>query len=78
MPNTLEICGTCGRSRELTKYIEDAYALKSGSSSIAGKFSYRVTGCMKNCRKGPSIRWNDEIFSQVTVEMLKQLISSVK
>ena len=77
-PHRLEVCGRCAASRALAEYVEKRYGAKPGGISQSGGFSCHVTGCMKNCRKGPSIRWNGEIFSQVTIDMLKQLISSVK
>ena len=72
----LEICGTCKRGAALRDFIEESYNLRSGGVSEAGKFSYRVTGCMKNCKCGPSVRWDGVLHPQATIELLKKLIKA--
>lgn len=73
-PNRLEICGTCRKGAALRAYIEDKWGVKSGQSCPAGGFTYQVTGCMKNCAKGPSVKWNGELHPQATAEEMDRLI----
>ncbi len=75
-PHLLEICGTCRQSVRLAELIEEKYRVKSGGVSEAGKFSYRITGCMKNCRGGPSVRWDGQLYSHADMELLSSLIGS--
>ena len=73
VPHRLEICGNCGRAAGLTDYIEQNYQVRSGSCSSGG-FFYRITGCMKNCRQSPSIRWDGTLYSHADAVLLDELI----
>ena len=74
----LEICG--GKSchskgnAELLKYIERTYDVKSGGTSKKGKFELKTSGCMKNCKNGPCIKWDGEIYTKMNAKRLDQLI----
>lgn len=72
-PHRLEMCGTCPRGRELRAWVENTFGLKSGDVWERGGFSYHVTPCMKNCKNGPSLKWDGELYSQATVELIRQL-----
>jgi len=72
-PHTLEACGTCRAGAKLRAYIEKTYGVRSGSVSEAG-FVYRVTPCMKNCKNGPSIRWDGRLISHADEATLRGLI----
>ena len=74
VPHKLEICGTCKMGGPLRSFIEDTYGVKSGSSCERAGFSYRVTGCMKNCKNGPSVRWDGELHPRASIDLLKKLI----
>ena len=75
-PHLLEICGTCRQSVRLAVQIEEKYRVKGGGVSASGRFSYRITGCMKNCRGGPSIRWDGQLYSRADMELLTSLIEN--
>jgi len=72
----LEICGTCKKGAALRDYIEETYNLRSGCVCEAHKFSYRVTGCMKNCKCGPSVRWDGVLQPSATIDLLEKLIQA--
>ena len=74
----LEICGTCRAGAALRAYIEETYRIKSGGVSETGGFAYRVTPCMKNCKNGPSIRWDGELHSRADEALLRRLIQGQK
>ena len=76
-PHRLEICGTCREGAKLRSFVETRYAVKSGAVSAAG-FAYRVTPCMKNCKNGPSIRWDGELHSRADEKLLRRLIEGKK
>ena len=73
-PHTLEICGTCRAGAKLRAFIEKTYGVKSGSVNEAAGFSYRVTPCMKNCKNGPSIKWDGVLHSHADMALVRALI----
>ena len=73
-PHRLELCGSCAKGRALARMLEEAYGLQSGESSEKEGFSYHVTGCMKNCKNGPSIRWNGRLFGNADFSLIQSLI----
>lgn len=73
-PNRLEVCGTCPKGRALRAFIEENWQVKSGGVCARAGFSYHVTGCMKNCRNGPSLRFNGELYSHADEALLRRLI----
>ena len=58
----------------LQAHMENKYHVKPGGVSQAGKFSYRLCGCMKRCKEGPNIKWDGEIYTGMTPEKLDKLI----
>lgn len=78
-PHRLELCGGANCTRQssaaLRSAVEAAYGVKNGGISAAGGFSFRVTGCMKNCGKGPSLKWDGRLFAKATPELLHRLVS---
>ena len=76
-PHTLEICGTCRAGAMLRDFVERSYQVKSGGVSEAG-FTYRVTPCMKNCKNGPSIKWDRRLYAKADEALIRNLIGAVK
>jgi len=74
IPHKLEICATCKCSASLRDYIESTFEVKSGSACKQFGFLYRTVNCMKNCKNGPSVRWDGELYSHGTVDLLRELI----
>ena len=74
----IELCaGPRCQKRECARlhaFIEKNYQVKNGGISAKGGFSYRLTGCMKNCANGPSMKWDGKLYSQATPELLRSLI----
>ncbi len=71
-PHTLEVCGTCKAGAKLRETIERTYGVKSGAVSEAG-FVYRVVPCMKNCKNGPSVKWDGKLISRADEAMIRSL-----
>lgn len=74
VPHRLEVCGTCRAGAKLRDSIEKMYGVKSGGCSREAGFSYRVTPCMKNCRNGPSVRWDGKLYSHADESLIRALI----
>lgn len=72
----LEICGTCRQGAKLRDEIERTYGVKSGAVCEAAGFSYHVTPCMKNCKNGPSVKWDGVMHSRADIELVRRLIES--
>lgn len=74
----LVICGgkncQANDSAALRNYIESTYKVKNGSSSKEGHFSYKIGGCMKNCKNGPCVQWDGNIYTKMTISKLNDLI----
>lgn len=73
VPHRLEVCGTCRQGAALRADIERTYGVKSGGSSREYGFAYRVTPCMKNCKHGPSIRWDGTLHSGADMALIRRL-----
>ena len=64
----------CKAGYGLRAWLEDTYGVKSGGSSENGGFTYRTTPCMKNCKNGPSVRWDGTLYSHADRDLLLSLI----
>lgn len=66
----LEICSgpNCGKRTEIADFVEKTYGKNPPG------FTYRFCGCMRQCGKGPNIRWDGKVFNNVTPELVRQLI----
>lgn len=73
-PHRLEVCGTCRAGAKLRDFIERVYGVKSGSVSEKAGFVYRVTPCMKNCKNGPSIRWDGVLHGNADEALIRKLV----
>ena len=77
-PHRLEMCQTCPKGRELRAWVESTWQVSSGGACEAAGFRYRITPCMKNCKFGPSIKWDGTLYSHATKELIQQLITGGK
>lgn len=77
-PHLLELCGgercQMRNCRQLRRFVEETYRVKNGGISKEGGFIFRVTGCMKNCPNGPSLKWNGKLHSAATKELIQSII----
>lgn len=77
-PHSLELC--CGpncakrQAAELAAFLEREYGAKPGGESRRGGFSLRATGCMKQCGKGPNIKWDGVHYPSADPALLRRLI----
>ena len=79
-PHRLELCGgprCSGRNAaRLAAFVEEIYSVRPGGISTAGRFSYRVVGCMKNCAHGPSLRWDGTLHAHADEALIRSLVEA--
>ena len=77
-PHRLELCGgPCCSGRgaaRLAAFVEETYGVRPGGVSASGRFTYRITGCMKNCPNGPSLRWDGALHSRADEALIRALV----
>ena len=68
--HTLELCSgpNCSKRAALAAYIEKTYGTKPV------KFQLRYVNCMRQCGKGPNIRWDGTLYNHADEKLLSQLI----
>lgn len=66
----LEVCAgpNCGKRTEIADFIEKTYGAKPKD------FDFRYCQCMRQCGKGPNIRWDGKVYNAATPELVKRLI----
>ena len=64
----LELCAgpNCGKCRSLANCAE--------MLQKEGGFTLRYAGCMRQCGKGPNIRWDGKLYNGATEELLRELV----
>ena len=73
--HSLTVCQgpSCSRQRELLDFLTREYGAAPGGVAAAG-FRLQTGGCMKNCGKGPCVRWDGVVHTGMTPETLRALI----
>jgi len=68
----VEICAgpNCGKAAALAAFAEKAFA---GNPNYTLKF----VPCMRQCGKGPNIRWDGTLYHQVDEALLRRLLSEL-
>ena len=74
----LEVCLTCPAGGAIRAFIEDTYHVKSGGICPQKGFAYRVVPCMKNCKNGPSVRFDGVLYPAATVDTVRALIEGIR
>ena len=71
--HTLELCAgpNCGKHTALVAYAE-ALQRRLGS-----KLTVKSVPCMRQCGKGPNIRWDGTLYHDATKELLDELTSKL-
>ena len=58
--------------------LEDALKIKLGETTPDRKFTLLETNCLGWCHKAPAMLINDEIFTDLTIERVHEIISEYK
>ena len=69
--HVLELCAgpNCGKAVELAALAEKLCAGKPG-------ITLRFRGCMRQCGKGPNLKWDGQIYNRADPELLKKLLEN--
>ena len=67
--HVLELCAgpNCGKATELAALAEKLCAGRKG-------VTLRFCGCMRQCGKGPNLKWDGQIYNRADAELLKKLL----
>lgn len=68
--HVLEVCSgpNCGKRTEIADFVEKKYGKNPKD------FTFRYCNCMRQCGKGPNIRWDGKVYNGATPEMVEKLI----
>lgn len=67
-------CDMKGKN-EILNTIENIVKIKVGETSKDGKFSLLETNCLGWCHKGPAMLINDEVYTELTPERIRDILS---
>lgn len=69
----LEICAgpNCGKSASLANYAEKLCA------SHPGKITLKYVPCMRQCGKGPNVKWDGTLYHKADEALLNQLFDTI-
>lgn len=73
--HTLTVCSgpNCGaKGRALRRYLEEELGAQPGHTFLNGRWMYRVSGCMRQCRTAPNVKIDGRIVENITLEQLKR------
>ena len=64
----LELCAgpNCSRRASLAEFVEKAYGKNPG-------FEIRYVPCMRQCGKGPNIRWDGTLYNRADEDLIREL-----
>lgn len=67
--HVLELCAgpNCGKAVDLAALAEKLCAVKPG-------VTLRFRGCMRQCGKGPNLKWDGQIYNRADAELLQKLL----
>jgi NADH:ubiquinone oxidoreductase subunit E len=66
----LEVCAgpNCGKRTEIADFVEKTYGTKPMG------FTLRYVPCMRQCGKGPNIRWDGKLYNGADEALIRRLI----
>ena len=64
------------RKEDIIDAITELIGIKPGETTHDGKFSLHYTNCIGNCHKGPAMLINDEPYTELTPEKVKNILVS--
>ncbi|HOP04773.1 MAG TPA: NADH-quinone oxidoreductase subunit NuoE [Tenuifilaceae bacterium] len=67
-------CSMKGKN-QIVQEIEDLLKIKVGETTQNRKFSLLETNCLGWCHKGPAMLINDEVYTELTPEKVREIIS---
>lgn len=69
----LELCAgpNCPKKANLSGFVEKTYGKNPQ------KFVLRYCGCMRQCGKGPNLRWNGQVYNQADENLIRKLVEEI-
>lgn len=69
----LELCAgpNCPKRANLAGFVEKTYGSKPE------KFILRYCGCMRQCGKGPNLRWNGKVYNGADEALIRKLVEEL-
>ena len=66
----LELCSgpNCPKRANLAAFVEKTYGKEPKD------FTLKYVGCMRQCGKGPNLRWNGVVYNQASEALIRKLI----
>ncbi len=67
------VCEMNGK-KDVLKILEEILKIKVGETTMDKKFSLLETNCIGWCHQGPAMLINDEVYSQLTSDKVREII----
>ena len=77
-PHTMQLCRTCREAHALAAFVEKEYGVQNGGVSLKGGFSFERVNCMKNCKAGPSLKWDGQLYPRADEALIRHLVEESK
>lgn len=71
------VCEMNGK-KQILEILQDLLKIKVGETTHNRKFSLLETNCLGWCHKGPAMLINDEVYTELTPEKVRKIISEYK
>ncbi|MCW3786195.1 NADH-quinone oxidoreductase subunit NuoE [Plebeiibacterium sediminum] len=63
---------------QIIQELEKSLKIKLGETTLDGKFTLLETNCLGQCHKGPAMLINDEPYTELNPEKVREIIQSIK
>jgi NADH-quinone oxidoreductase subunit E len=70
-------CSMKGKNQILLA-LEDALKIKLGETTVDKRFTLLETNCLGWCHKAPAMLINDEVYTELTPELVRQIVEDYK
>jgi NADH-quinone oxidoreductase subunit E len=71
-------CYLVGGAEPLIEHLSARLGIKPGETSADGHFSLEVVQCLAACGSAPALRVNDDLYENMTLEEIDDLIDQLK
>jgi NADH:ubiquinone oxidoreductase subunit E len=63
---------------QIVDTLENILKIKVGETTLNRKFSLLYTNCLGWCHKGPAMLVNDDVYTDLTPESIREIITDYK
>lgn len=71
------VCDMHGK-KQIIKTLENLLKIKVGETTLNKKFTLLETNCLGWCHKGPVMLINDDVYTELTCEKVRQIIADYR